>query len=199
MNGTGPVYDIAIVGAGAYGTSVLGQISLQLKPKGKGAFRILVVESTQDLGPRMPYSRHMTIPDHIVNIAGGCTQITATYIPFPEKSDFLLWLRSLPSEYRVSLGIEESEIPTWLNKPFPRFVVGLYLSNRFNHFVMALREKGFTVDVRRLTKVTSILPRNVFGANGYELDLDKKSKAFARSLFVATGHWTYNRFPDFPH
>ena len=199
MNGTGLVYDIAIVGAGAYGTSVLGQISLHLIPKGNGPFHILVVESTEHLGPGMPYSRYMTIPDHIVNIAGGCTQITTTYIPFPEKSDFLLWLRSLPAEYRVSLGIEESESPTWLNKPFPRFVVGLYLSNRFNQFVMALREKGFTVDVRRLTKVTSILPKNVLGANGYELDLDMKSKAFAKNLFVATGHWTYNRFPDFPH
>ena len=199
MNGIGPVYDVAVVGAGAYGTSVLGQMSLHLIPKGKGPFRILVVESTQDLGPGMPYSRYMTIPDHIVNIAGGCTQITATYIPFPEKSDFLLWLRSLPPQHRVSLGIEESEIPTWLNKPFPRFVVGLYLSSRFNQFVMALREKGFTVDVRRLTKVTSILPKNAFGANGYELDLDRKSKAFARNVFVATGHWTYNRFPDFPH
>lgn len=199
MNGTGPVYDIAIVGAGAYGTSVLGQISLHMIPKGQGPFRILVVESSQDLGPGMPYSKYMTIPDHIVNIAGGCTQITATYIPFPERSDFLLWLRSLTPEYRVSLGIEESEIPTWLNKPFPRFVVGLYLSNRFNQFVMALREKDFTVDVRRLTKVTSVLPKNVFGAYGYELDLDRKSKAFAKNLFMATGHWTYNRFPDFPH
>ena len=199
MNGIGPVYDIAIVGAGAYGTSVLGQISLHLIPKGKGPFRILVVESSQDLGPGMPYSRCMTIPDHIVNIAGGCTQITSTYIPIPEKSDFLLWLRSLSPEYRVSLGIEESESPSWLNKPFPRFVVGLYLSNRFNQFVMALSEKGFIVDVRHLTKVTSVLPKNVFGANGYELDLETKSKAFARNLFVATGHWTYNRFPDFPH
>ena len=199
MNGIGPVYDIAIVGAGAYGTSVLGQISLHLIPKGKGPFRILVVESSQDLGPGMPYSRCMTIPDHIVNIAGGCTQITSTYIPFPEKSDFLLWLRSLSPEYRVSLGIEESESPSWLNKPFPRFVVGLYLSNRFNQFVMALSEKGFIVDVRHLTKVTSVLPKNVFGANGYELDLERKSKVFARNLFVATGHWTYNRFPDFPH
>ena len=199
MNGIGPVYDVAVVGAGAYGTSVLGQISLHLMPKGKGPFRILVAESTEDLGPGMPYSSYMTIPDHIVNIAGGCTQITTTYIPFPEKSDFLLWLRSLSPEYRVSLGIEESESPTWLHKPFPRFVVGLYLSNRFNKFVMALRAKGFTVDVRRLTKVTSVRPENVFGANGYQLDLDGKSKAFARNLFVATGHWTYNRFPDFQH
>ena len=116
--------------------------------------------------------------------------MTITYIPFPEKSGFLLWLRSLSPEYRVSLGIEESEIPTWLNKPFPRFVVGLYLSNRFNQFVTVLRRKGFLVDVRRLTKVTSILPKDDFGVNGYELDLDRKSKAFARNLFVATGHWT---------
>ncbi|XP_068697548.1 LOW QUALITY PROTEIN: uncharacterized protein YdhS-like [Montipora foliosa] len=200
MNGTGPVYDIAyIVGAGAYGTSVLGQMSSNMIPKGHGPFRILVVESSQDVGPGMPYSKYMTIPEHIVNIAGGCTQVTATYIPLPERSDFLLWLRSLPSEYRVSLGIEASENPTWLNKPFPRFVVGLYLSNRFSQFVMALRDKGFTVDVRRLTKVTSVLPKNVLGRFGYELELDRKSKVFAGNLFLARGHWTYNRFPNFSH
>ena len=199
MTSTAPVYDVAIVGAGAYGTSVLGQISLHIKPKGRRPFRILVVESSQDLGPGMPYSKYMTISDHIVNIAGGCTQITATYIPFPERSDFLAWLRSLSPEYRVSLGIEESESPTWLNKPFPRFVVGLYLSNRFNQFVMALREKGFTVDVRNLTTVTSVLPAYRLNTNGYELELDRKTKAFAKNLFIATGHWTYNRFPDFPH
>lgn len=88
MNSIGPVYDIAIVGAGAYGTSVLGQISLHLIPRGKGPLRILVVESSQDLGPGMPYSRYMTIPDHIANIAGGCTQITSTYIPFPVTGIF---------------------------------------------------------------------------------------------------------------
>ncbi|XP_078368715.1 uncharacterized protein YdhS-like [Oculina patagonica] len=199
MTGTETVYDIAIVGAGAYGTSVLGQISLHAAPKGQRPFRILVVESGQDLGPGMPYSKHMTIPDHIVNIAGGCTQITATYIPVPERSDFLVWLRSLPPEYRVSLEIEEIESPTWLNKPFPRFVVGLYLSNRFNQFVLTLREKGFTVHVRNLTTVTSVLPTYRSNTYGYELELDRKSKVFAKNLFLATGHWTHNRFPEFPH
>ena len=199
MNGTGLEYDIAIVGAGAFGTSVLGQISLHRIPKGQSTLNILVVESSQDLGPGMPYSKHKTIPDHIVNIAGGCTQITATYIPVPERSDFLVWLCSLPAEYRESLGIEGSDSPSWMTKPFPRFVVGLYLSNRFNQFVMALREKGFKVDVRNLTTVTSVSPTYGLNGYGYEVELDRKSRAFAKNLFIATGHWTYNRFPDFPH
>ena len=199
MTDTRPVYDIAIVGAGAYGTSVLGQISLHTIPKGQASFHILLAESSQELGPGMPYSKHMTIPDHIVNIAGGCTQVTATYIPVSERSDFLAWLRSLSPENRVSLGIEETENPNWLHKPFPRFVVGLYLSDRVNQFVATLNTKGFTVDLRRLTTVTSILPSERLGTNGYELELNQKSKAFAKNVFIATGHWAYNRFPDFPH
>ena len=100
MSESRPEYDIAVVGAGAYGTAVLGQMSLHLVPKDQQECRILVVESSQELGPGMPYAKHMTIPDHIVNIAGGCTQITATYIPLSEQSDFLIWLRSLPPEHR---------------------------------------------------------------------------------------------------
>lgn len=201
MTGTHPVYDIAVVGAGAYGTSVIGQIALHMIPKGQHQFHILVLESSPDLGPGMPYSKRMTIPDHIVNIAGGCTQISATYIPLSERSDFLVWLRSLSPAYRVSLGIEENESPSWLHNPFPRYIVGLYLSDRFNKFVTALRKKGFTVDARRMTTVTSVLPTDKLQLDtpGYELGLDRKGKAFAKNLFLATGHWSHNRFPDFPH
>ncbi|KAJ7370604.1 hypothetical protein OS493_031340 [Desmophyllum pertusum] len=66
MTGTHPVYDIAVVGAGAYGTSVIGHIALHMIPKGQRQFHILVLESSPDLGPGMPYSKRMTIPDHIV-------------------------------------------------------------------------------------------------------------------------------------
>ena len=76
-----PLYDVGVVGAGAYGTAVLGQLSLRKIPKEQHTLRILVVERSTDLGPGMPYSKYMPIPEHIVNIAGGCTQITATYIP----------------------------------------------------------------------------------------------------------------------
>ena len=198
MASTVPFYDVAVVGAGAYGTAVLGQISLRTIPdNGQPNFRTLVVERSQDLGPGMPYSKYMTIPEHIVNIAGGCTQITATYIPYSEKSDFMVWLRSLTPEYRASLGIEEEENPAWLYRPFPRFVVGLYLSNRFNQFVKALRRKGFTVDVRKLTTVTSLTPTRNFGENCYELELNGKSNVFVKTLFIATGHWSHDRFPEF--
>ena len=198
MASTVPFYDVAVVGAGAYGTAVLGQISLRkINDDGQPNFRILVVERGQDLGPGMPYSKYMTIPEHIVNIAGGCTQITATYIPYSERSDFMVWLRSLTPEYRASLGIEEEKNTAWLYKPFPRFVVGLYLSNRFNQFVKALRRKGFTVDVRKLTTVTSLIPTRKFGENCYELDLNGKSNVFVKTLFVATGHWSHDRFPEF--
>ena len=198
MASTVPFYDVAVVGAGAYGTAVLGQISLRTIPdNGQPNFRTLVVERSQDLGPGMPYSKYMTIPEHIVNIAGGCTQITATYIPYSERSDFMVWLRSLTPEYRASLGIEEEENPAWLYRPFPRFVVGLYLSNRFNQFVKALRRKGFTVDVRKLTTVTSLTPTHNFGENCYELELNGKSNVFVKTLFIATGHWSHDRFPEF--
>ena len=198
MASTVPFYDVAVVGAGAYGTAVLGQISLRKIPDdGQPNFRVLVVERGQDLGPGMPYSKYMTIPEHIVNIAGGCTQITATYIPYSERSDFMVWLRSLTPEYRASLGIEEEENPAWLYRPFPRFVVGLYLSNRFNQFVKALRRKGFTVDVRKLTTVTSLTPTHNFGENCYELELNGKSNVFVKTLFIATGHWSHDRFPEF--
>ena len=198
MASTVPFYDVAVVGAGAYGTAVLGQISLRKIPDdGQPNFCILVVERGQDLGPGMPYSKYVTIPEHIVNMAGGCTQITATYIPYSERSDFMVWLRSLTPEYRVSLGIEEEENPAWLYRPFPRFVVGLYLSNRFNQFVKALRRKGFTVDVRKLTTVTSLTSTRNFGENCYELDLNGRSNVFVKTLFIATGHWSHNRFPEF--
>lgn len=200
MSESRPEYDIAVVGAGAYGTAVLGQMSLHLVPKDQQECRILVVESSQELGPGMPYAKNMTIPDHIVNIAGGCTQITATYIPLSEQSDFLIWLRSLSPEHRASLEIEKVESPAWLHKPFPRFVVGLYLSDRFKQFVVALKKKGFIVDVRKQTKVTSVrlTMGNLDTSYGYELCFDKESKIFAKYVFLATGHWIYNRFPDFP-
>ena len=68
MASTVPFYDVAVVGAGAYGTAVLGQISLRKIPDdGQPNFRVLVVERGQDLGPGMPYSKYMTIPEHIVN------------------------------------------------------------------------------------------------------------------------------------
>ena len=198
MTGTCPVYDITIVGAGAYGTAVLGQIVLNKVPDGRRHFSILVLERSEDLGPGMPYSKHMTIPDHIVNIAGGCTQITATYIPLSERSDFLIWLRSLTPEYRASFGIEKVECPDWVHRPFPRYVVGLYLKNRFSKFVERLRKKGFTVDVREQTMATSVAPTNKLDASGYELHLSEGSAVFTRALFIATGHWTYNRFPHLP-
>lgn len=198
MAGISPLYDVGVVGAGAYGTAVLGQLSLRKIPKEQHTLRILVVERSTDLGPGMPYSKYMTIPEHIVNIAGGCTQITATYIPYSERSDFLVWLRSLSPEYRVSLGIESSESPNWLYKPFPRFVVGLYLSDRFNHFLKTLVQKGFTVDVLKQTTVHSVSPTKRLGLHCYQLELNGKTSVYAKSLFIATGHWTHNRFPEFP-
>lgn len=202
MDDTRLMYDVAIVGVGAYGTAVLGQISLNKIPKEQRRFRILVVERREELGPGMPYSKRSTIPDHIVNIAGGCTQITATYIPVSEKSDFLLWLRSLTPERRVSMGVEEHESANWLHHPFPRFIVGLYLSDRFNQFVQKLRMSGFTVDVHNLTPVNSVArtdKQHSRGQRGYELHLEGKGKVVAKTLFIATGHWIHNRFPEFAH
>ena len=76
-------YDITIVGAGAFGTAVLGQLNVLVKTA--KSFRILVVERTKEFGSGLPYSKEMNISDYIMNIAGGCTQITATYIPVSER------------------------------------------------------------------------------------------------------------------
>ena len=181
---------------------MLGQLSLNKIPNGQRGLRILVVERAKELGPGMPYSKRMTIPDHIVNIAGGCTQISATYIPVSEKSNFLLWLRSLTPEHRVRMGVEKYENEKWLHHPFPRFIVGLYLSDRFSQFVQKLRKSGFTVDIHNLTSVTSVTRTGKLyshGQHGYELHLEGKGVVTTKVLFIATGHWTYNRFPDIEH
>ena len=190
------VYDIVIVGAGAYGTAVLGQISLRQIPKGVRPFRILVLERTGDLGPGMPYSEQMTIRDHIVNTTAGGIQITSSYIPRPEKSDFLMWLSCLAPERREKLGISEEGVEQWRHRAFPRFVVGLYLSNRFRQFVEKLRTKGFEVNVQKWSEVTSVTPTKVSETNGYELDIKGSESVFAKHLFIATGHWVRNRFPN---
>ena len=123
-------FDIAVIGGGAYATAVLGQLSL-LERNSSETCKIVVIEKGQDFGPGLPYSCSTTISDHIVNIAGGCTQITASYIPEQENSDFLRWLRGLDKKYRHSLGLEDSEADQWVNQPFPRFIVGLYLQERY--------------------------------------------------------------------
>ncbi|XP_028414835.1 uncharacterized protein LOC114537917 [Dendronephthya gigantea] len=198
MNKTIPSsnYDITIVGAGAFGTAVLGQLSLLVKAA--GSFRILVVEGMEEFGPGLPYSKEMTIPDHIVNIAAGCTQITATYIPVSERSDFIAWLQSLTQECRASIGVPESKSSTdWVYRPFPRYIVGLYLQDRFKSFCKTLARKGFEVDLRNLTEATSIKPANHDSKLGYEITLDDESTVFTCTLFIATGHWSQNRHPHF--
>ncbi|XP_028414661.1 uncharacterized protein LOC114537765 [Dendronephthya gigantea] len=198
MNKTNPSsnYDITIVGAGAFGTAVLGQLSLLQKTT--ESFRILVVERMAKLGSGLPYSEEMNIPEYIMNIAGGCTQITATYIPMSKRSDFIEWLKSLTREYRASIGVPESQSNTdWVYRPFPRKIVGLYLQDRFNSFCDALTRKGFEVDLRNHTEAISVQPADHDSKLGYEIKLDDESKVFTHVLFIATGHWSYNRYPHF--
>ena len=102
--------DILIVGAGPYGTAVMGELSRCSLPPDRSSLSILVVEKAEISGPGTPFSREQTTPDHIANIAGGCTQITQTYIPVSERSDFLEWLRGLSVARRVRLGLEEHEV-----------------------------------------------------------------------------------------
>ena len=136
MNGTRTIFHIAIVGAGAYGTAVLDQLALNKIPNGPRRLCIFVVEWAKELGPGMPYSKRMTIPDHKLNIARGCTQIAATYIPVSKKTDFqLLYLRSITPGRRIRMGVEKYENEKWLHHSFPRFIVGLCLSDRFSQFV----------------------------------------------------------------
>lgn len=140
----------------------------------------------------------MTIPDHIVNIAGGCTQITATYIPMSEQSDFIIWLESLTKEYRTSKGLQDYEDQAeWVHRPFPRVVVGLYLQNRFSRFIKLLRCRGFEVDVINLTTATSIKPVSEGSNYGYEIELNYKTTILSSIVFIATGHWNFNCYPQF--
>lgn len=82
MASTVPFYDVAVVGAGAYGTAVLGQISLRKIPDdGQPNFRILVVERGQDLGPGRQYSKYMTIPEHNI-IFPLCVLLKSLALPF---------------------------------------------------------------------------------------------------------------------
>jgi len=156
------------------------------------------VEKQAELGSGMPYSKQMTIPEHIVNIAGGCTQITATYIPMSEQSDFIIWLQSLTKEYRTSIGLKDYKDPAeWIHLPFPRVVVGLYLQNRFRQFVKLLRSKGFEVDVRNLTTATSIKPVSGGLNYEYEIELNYKTTILSSIVFIASGHWNFNRYPQF--
>ena len=87
MNGTDPVYDIAIVGPVPMEHLCLARFLYTIS-KGHGPFRILVVESNQDLGSGMLYSKYMTIPEHIVNIAGGWTQGAATFYHYLKDLTF---------------------------------------------------------------------------------------------------------------
>ena len=82
-------------------------------------------------------------------------------------------------------------------RPFPRYIVGLYLQDRFKSFCEALTRKGFEVDLRNLTEVTSVKPADDDSKIGYEIKLSDESIVLTRILFIATGHWSYNRFPRF--
>ena len=181
--------DIVIVGAGAYGTAVLGQLAMNTLPA--KLRHIMIIERSKICGPGMPYSEDNTIPDHIVNIAGGCTQITATYIPISEQSDFLQWLRGLSPEERKKLNVESEEASYWLYRPFPRFVVGKYLECRFHQFVATLRSKGFSVNILTETIVGHL---EVNDSSGYELHLNNGSRVRTEIVFLATGHFSYKRF-----
>lgn len=82
-------------------------------------------------------------------------------------------------------------------------MVGLYLSDRLKQFVVALKKKGFIVDVRKQTKVTSVrLTTGNLDTSYRAMDmsfvLTRRVKSSPKYVFLATGHWIYNRFPDFP-
>ena len=56
MSESRPEYDIAVVGAGAYGTAVLGQMSLHLVPKDQQDRKSTRLNSSHVRTSRMPSS-----------------------------------------------------------------------------------------------------------------------------------------------
>jgi len=129
--------DFLIIGTGATGTAMMAQLA---KMKPTKPFSVVVVEKNKEFGPGFPYNSDVVLPDHLVNIAAGCTDITKTDIRYSELSDFVEWVKSLPAERREAYGL--GGIFEQTNIIPPRYVIGEYLKERFKQFSQQAQRNG---------------------------------------------------------
>ena len=143
-------FDFIVVGGGPTATAIMGQLA---KMSPTRAFKIAFVEKTDVFGPGFPYSPKNVLPDHLVNIAAGCIDISKTAIQYSELSDFVRWTESLSEVDRTKFDLMRCDT----NHFPPRYVVGEYLKQRFREFYLTATQNGISITLISNTAGTESL------------------------------------------
>lgn len=180
--------DFLIVGGGASAVAILAQF-VKIRPQ--RPFRIMIIEKKSRPGPGFPYDKNVLLQEHLVNIAPGCINITSTDIRYSEISDFLQWLETSPLATAEMFQAASDPYEKVVSPP-PRWIVGEYMTERFQTFVTECRNNGLQIDVLTNTAAINIESRT----GGYEIDLANGDRIRTIDVFLATGHWEGGRFPE---
>src|SRR5947207_7537133 len=100
-----PDCDFLVIGCGATGTSIMAQLA---KTRPERTFKVVFVEKSDTFGPGFPYSDQIVLPEHLVNIACACIDITKTDMRYSDLSDFLKWADSLDEYQRTLHGLTKT-------------------------------------------------------------------------------------------
>jgi len=192
-------YNLAIIGCGLTGTSMLYQFVVKAKEHLKKEklmlrqLKIIIFDKNNNPGPGLPYNSEIILPCHLVNMQAVDMSIVSCC-----PDDLTNWI----SARQNNLKLQSPELAGWISEAEkddlvkahpPRVIVGLYLQDRFNEAARIAAELGISLQVYKNSEVTDIRDHGCeLVITALNQDTGEIIRCSADKALLATGHWFNN-------